>query len=111
MKKVKVRIIDSIAGLADPKSKAELDAKYDKFSGDLRNKDKPPSAGTIKMLIEEKKKADRYGDPSIGFPKDWSFKPKDEVMIEESLAVKWEDAGICVILDQSEASASGKKNT
>lgn len=98
MSKVRVRIIDSIAGLADPKPKSVLDEKYKKFADGLRGKEKPPSEGTIRMLIDEKKKADRYGDPPMGFAKDWAFKPNDEPMVDEDLARKWEESGICVVI-------------
>lgn len=100
MKKLKVRILDSIAGLADPKPKADLDAKYAAKRENMnRSREKPFSEHFLNSVIEDMKKRDRYGEKPLGFPRDWSFKPGDEPLINEELARKWEDAGICVVIE------------
>jgi hypothetical protein len=99
MKKVKVKILDSIAGLADPKPTAELDKKYsDKITQMNRQRKNPFSAAFIEELVTDWKKSDRYGEQPLGFRRDWSFKPDQEAMISAELAEKWEEAGLCMIL-------------
>lgn len=99
--KKKVKITESIAGLADPKSREELDQKYIAHRQKLLAVEKPPSAHTVSTIIDEMKKRDRFGEKAIGFTRDWSFKPGDEVFINAELADKWEAAGICQILEDT----------
>jgi hypothetical protein len=98
MKKIAVEILDSIAGVADPKPRTELDAKYQAKRQSLRSKEHPVSDATIDSIIDDMKKRDRYGERPLGFKRDWSFKPGDKVSIDEGLAANWEDAGICRIV-------------
>lgn len=104
--KVRVKMIDSIAGLADPKPRATLDEKYKKMQADMRGRrPKPVPEIVIEQTLEETKKRDRYGEAEIGFPRDWSFKPDQEVLINADLARKWEEVGLCVILQDSKKAA------
>lgn len=103
--KVKVRFMESIAVLADPKTEDLLNQKYEDFARQLQLKEKPPSAGTIKYLIDQKKKADRYGEPQLGFARDMAWKPGEEGFISADLAAKWQDNGICIILDADKKAA------
>ena len=96
MPKVKVKILESIAGLADPDT-AKLDAKYETIRARLRGRDKPPTEQAIKLHIEEMKRLDRYAEKPLGFKKEWSFRPSVEVMIEAALAEKWIEADICAL--------------
>ncbi len=105
MRKVKVKFSEPIAVLGDPKPTAVLNEKYKKFADDLLAREKPPSASTIKYLIEQKKLADRYGEPMYGFARDMAWKAGDEAFINAELAEKWQDCGICMILED----APGKK--
>lgn len=105
MKKKRVKILESIAGLADPKPRAELDAKYSKFKAGLEAREKPPSKATIDFHVAEMKKRDRYGEPELGFKRDWAFRPDAEVTINADLADKWEESGICTILDDQKKAA------
>ena len=100
--KARVKILDSIAGLADADT-AKLDAKYALIERDLRGRDKPPTEKAIKERIAELKIADRYAEAPLGFKKDWSFKPGEEVLIEADLAKKWAAAEICQLLDEKKA--------
>jgi hypothetical protein len=96
--KKRVKIADSIAVLADPKPTAELDAKYAKHRDALLARDKPPSKATIDQEIKNLKLRDRYGEPAYGFKTDRGFKPDQEILIDATLAEKWEAVGMCVIL-------------
>lgn len=103
--KKRVKFLDSIAILADPKPTDVLEEKYrDMKAKMLARKPRPASAATIEEAINTTKLRDRYGEPSHGFARDMSFKPDQEALINADLAVKWEAAGICVILED----ASGK---
>lgn len=106
--RVKVKFAEPIAVLADPKPKDVLDQKYKTFEDNLKSREKPPSAGTIRALIEEKKLADRYSEKPLGFARDMAWKIGDEAMINEELARKWQDAGICNIVDETNGSKSSK---
>ena len=101
--KKKVKITESIAGMADPKPKSVLDQKYSEHTAKLKAVEKPPSIHTINQVIDDMKKRDRYGEPMLGFPRDWSFKPGDEVLIDADLADKWQEAGICQFVEESAA--------
>jgi hypothetical protein len=101
--KKRVKMLESIAGLADPKLKADLEAKYQRIREANRQREKPFSDRTVENQIAELKKRDRYGEPPLGFPRDWSFKPGDEVLINAELAEKWEDLGLCVVIGDKKA--------
>jgi hypothetical protein len=101
--KKRVKMTESIAVMADPRPVAELDRKYETVRQNLLRKDKPPSRTSIEETINTLKKQDRYGEPILGFPRDRGFKPDQEALIDADLAVKWEIAGICVILEGSMA--------
>lgn len=105
MRKIKVKIIEPIAGLADPRPSAELDEKYRRHIESInKGRQVPFSAGYIADLIGRFKARDRYGEKCLGFPRDWAFKVGDEPMIDESLAKHWEAAGICLILEEQSSS-------
>ena len=102
MAKVRVKITDSFAVLADPRPKTELDAKYEAIRRKMIGREKPPSKATIDETINTLKKRDRYGEPMLGFVRDRGFRPDQEVLIDAVLARKWEDAGMCVVLEEAE---------
>jgi hypothetical protein len=93
--KTKVKILVSIAGLGDPEREA-LEKKYAAMRAWLEAKGR--SETFIEREIAEAKRLDRYDAPPSGFPRDWSYKPGEEVMIDAELARKWEAAGICTIV-------------
>jgi hypothetical protein len=100
--KTKVKILDSIAGLADPKPVELLDAKYQALRDGLRaRKPKPVPEHKIEETIAQTKLADRYSEPILGFARDWSFRPGEEVLIDATLAEKWATAEICDLIAQS----------
>lgn len=111
MKKIKVRIIEPIAGLADPRSTSELDEKYRRHVEAInKGRQVPFSRGYVDDLIGRFKAHDRYGEKPIGFPRDWVFKAGDEVYINPELAEKWQESGICLILSSvEEPTVTGKK--
>lgn len=99
MKKVKVKILDPIAGLADPKPTHVLDEKYKaKIAQMNKGRRVAYSKEFTDELIADMKAHDRYGEKILGFPRDFAFKTGDEVMINAELAEKWEEAGICTII-------------
>ena len=100
--KVRVKILDSIAGLADPDTE-KLNEKYEKIVSGLKGRDKPPTDKQIENHINEFKKSDRYHEKPLGFKKDWAFKPGDEAFVEESLAKRWAESEICTILRDEKA--------
>src|ERR1700722_5633668 len=100
--KVRVKILDAIAGLADP-DVARLDLKYGKLEAGLRAQEKPPQERAIRERIAVLKKSDRYDENPIGFKKDWAFKPGKEALIEEDLARKWADAEICALIERTKS--------
>lgn len=100
--KVRVRITDSFAILADPRPKAELDQKYENMRVNMRaRRPKPVSEPTIEETIRVTKLRDRYGEPILGFPRDRGFKPDQEMTLDSTLAEKWEADGKCSILEES----------
>jgi hypothetical protein len=106
VKKVKVKMLESIAGLADPRPRNELDEKYRKKIEQMnRGRQKPFSDEFTNNMLKDMKERDRYGEKPLGFPRDWSFKPGDEPMIEQSLAEKWEDGGVCLIVREEKKAA------
>lgn len=105
MKKRRVKILESISGLADPRSREDLDAKYKKLRESMEMQEKPPAPQAIEAVIAETKKRDRYGEVPIGFSKDWAFQPGDEAVIEVGLADKWEAAGLCVAIAEEKKAA------
>lgn len=99
--KVKVKILEPIAGLADPKPMADLDRKYEKKIAEMnRGREKELSKYFTDNLLAEWRKRDRYAEKPLGFPRDYAFKVGDEPMIDETLAKHWEDAGICMIVTE-----------
>lgn len=103
----RVKITDSFAIMADPRPRAELDAKYDKMRATMRaRRPKPVSEPTIEETIRVTKLRDRYGEPILGFPRDRGFKPDQEMSLDAALAEKWEADGKCVILDESKRAAA-----
>ena len=101
--KKRVRILTSIAGLADPDT-AALDKKYQKIADRMAARAAEANATlkpeTIKAVIADHKKADRYNDVKRGFKADFSFPPGAEVSLPASVADAWEEAGLCTILDE-----------
>jgi hypothetical protein len=99
--KKRVRILMSIAGLGDPDT-AALDRKYQKVADRMTERAANANATlkpqTIKAVIDEYKKQDRYSDVKRGFKSDFSFAPGAEVSIPAAVADAWEEAGICTIL-------------
>lgn len=108
--KKKVKFLDAMAGLADPKPKAALDAKYaqirEKMETPPEGSDKGASKHTIDAAITEAKKRDRYGDPAWGFARDFSFKVGDEAVIDAKLAEHWEAAGYCTVIEDATKKAA-----
>jgi hypothetical protein len=101
--KKRVKMLESIAGLADPRPQAVLEEKYSKLRIENKRREKPLSEFTIESRIDDLKKRDRYGEVSLGFPRDWSFKPGDEPLINAELAEKWEEGGLCVAVEGKKA--------
>jgi hypothetical protein len=102
--KIKVKMLDSIAGLADPKSTETLDAKYKTMIDGMKaRKPKAVPDTVMEETIAQTKLRDRYGETPLGFPRDWSFRPGEEVLIDAELARKWEAAGICVLVEAKAA--------
>lgn len=98
--KKRVKITDSFAILADPRPKAELDAKYEKMRATMKaRRPKPVSEPTIDETIRVTKLRDRYGEPMYGFSRDRGFKPDQEMLLDAELAAKWEADGKCIILE------------
>jgi hypothetical protein len=93
--KTKVKMLQSIAGLGDPDREA-LEKKYAAMRA--WHEAKRRSESFIEREIAEAKRLDRYDAPPSGFPRDWSYKPGDEPMIDAHLAKNWEAAGNCTIL-------------
>jgi len=105
--KSKVKMLDSIAGLADPKPTETLDEKYATMLRTMRARTpKPVPEAVIKETIAQTKLRDRYGEPMLGFPRDFSFRANEEVLIDAALAKKWEAAGMCIILDEAKTKAA-----
>lgn len=110
MKKKLIKILESIAGLADPKPKADLDEKYRKAiaSTNLARTNagaREMTASHAEAFIADMKARDRYGEKPLGFPRDWSFRPGDTVEVNAELADKWIEVGLCVpvtVKDKSE---------
>lgn len=102
MNKKRVKFMESIAGLADPKPVSVLDEKYDKMRDQMRRpaqgREKGVSEYTINTVIAETKLRDRYGEKQVGFARDYSFKPGDEASIDAELADKWDALGLLTIL-------------
>jgi hypothetical protein len=101
MKKTRVKILQSVAGLGDPKSVEELDAEYAKVRAQLSAKTRKPaplSDAKIDEIITRQKQLDRYGKAGMGFQRDFSFRPDQEALIDAELAAKWQESGICIIL-------------
>lgn len=107
--KKRVKFLESIAGLADPDTKA-LDRKYEEVTSRAKAKaaeqNRELKAITITSQINAYKAADRYNDVKRGFQKDFSFRPGQEASIPESVALVWEEAGICNILDEPKSKAA-----
>jgi hypothetical protein len=106
VKKVKVKILDSVAGLADPQPTASLDAKYDMLRLQWRSRERPPSESSIEAMIGQYKQLDRYGQTPTGMKRDWSFRLGEIVLIPLDLAKKWEECGLCeLVADVATAAA------
>lgn len=107
--KKKVKMLESIAGLADP-DRDKLDREYAQImerarvKADAEGREFKP--GPVKLLIEERKKNDRYNDVIRGFKKDFAFKPGEEVLIPAAIAAAWEEAGLCVIIEDHKKAAA-----
>jgi hypothetical protein len=98
MKKTRVKFLDSIAGLGDPKPVEVLDGEYAKVRAEFKARKPPMSDARIAEIIERRKAADRYGAAGMGFARDFSFKPDQEALIPAELARAWEEAGVCLVL-------------
>jgi len=102
-KKVQVKFLESVAVLADPKPKAELDAKYDVYRFQMTRRPKPRSPEQIEASVEEMKRADRYGEPCYGFPRDRNFRPGELASLPEGIALAWEKCGYCELTGEQVA--------
>ena len=100
-KRVRVKMLESVAGLKDPDREA-LDRKYKGIVADYEaralknNREVKPHL--VKALIDEHKRQDRYDDVCRGFKRDFAFAPGSEPSIPIEVAQKWEEAGLCTIL-------------
>ncbi len=103
--KKKVRMLDSVAGLGDPRPVEDLDQKYQAIRDRNKAAERPLTERTIENQIATMKLRDRYAEKPLGFKRDWSFKVDQEAMIPADLAAKWEDAGLCVILTEEKKAA------
>ena len=108
----KVKFLQSIAGLGDMQPE-QAARKYARIERDLRSVMKKDSAGNsiqvnteenIRATIDREKAKDAL-EPHRGFKQDYSFKAGDEVMIESTVADKWEAAGICTVIIEKSSGA------
>ncbi|HLK64730.1 MAG TPA: hypothetical protein VKU19_14895 [Bryobacteraceae bacterium] len=102
IKRVRVKFLDSIAGLRDPRPE-ELEARYKRLGADMARQRRPDglgasySASAIAQAIEEERRRDAAAVP-LGFTKDWCFKMGEEGLVNQVIAEEWEAAGICIII-------------
>lgn len=114
MKKVKVKILQSVAGTGDP-SPEELHRKYVTMAKNLTqislNAQKMGKRGKsdeeINDLVEAEKRSDARIPRVSGFTHQFSFKPGETALIDSTLAEKWQESGICLIEDEP----TGKSKT
>ncbi len=113
--KKKVTLLVSIAGTGDP-SPASLASKYARMASTLAQQSvaaqsagKPgKSPEDIAALVDAERRKDARIPRLAGFDHEFSFKPKDVAFIDAALAVKWQEAGICIIEDDAPATRSAK---
>jgi hypothetical protein len=96
--KVKVVFRMSVAGCGDPNT-ARLDEEYEAIA--RRHKAMGASAKYTALVIDERKRLDRYDAKATGFAADFSFRLDDVAEIPEDVADKWQRSGICKILTES----------
>jgi len=100
IKRVRVKFLDSMAGLRDP-TPAILAAKYAKLEEALRaeKNGKLPlyKDHEVRARVDAAKAADDAVIPA-GFAKDWSFKPGEEASVNAAIAEHWEAAGQVTVL-------------
>ena len=107
MKKVKLKILHSIAGTGDP-SAAELSQKYANMAKTLKQQSmaaqgagkRGKSDEEIEELVDAEKRRDSKIPRVSGFTGAFSFKPGDTPVIDASLAAKWAESGICIVEEE-----------
>jgi hypothetical protein len=108
VEKVRVRFIESIAGLKDPLPREVLDEKYAKIRFQMENpvdRKKPFREDEILATIERLRKDDRYAEAAYGFLRDYSFRPGEIFLIAKDIADKWIAGGICELAADQPAMA------
>jgi hypothetical protein len=108
MKKVKVKILQSVAGAGDP-SPASLQRKYETMAQTMTQQSvqaqtagkRGKSAEEIDALVDAERRADAKIPRVAGFDHVFSFKPGDTPLIPADLAAKWQESGICLIEEES----------
>jgi hypothetical protein len=110
--KVKVTILQSVAGTGDP-SPADLKRKYELMTVTMTQHSltaqKAGKQGRtdeeIAAIVETERRKDARTPRLAGFDHEFSFKPKDVALIDADLAEKWQDAGICIIEESAKKAA------
>lgn len=102
LKRVRVKFLDSIAGLRDPSQQA-LEAKYTSMAEGLaaekQGKVQRHTPAAIKTLVDVERRKDE-AVIRVGFTKDWAFKTGDETSVNEEIARHWEEQGLAVVLSE-----------
>jgi hypothetical protein len=104
VKKVKVKILQSVGGTGDP-SAAELSQKYLTMAKTMKQQSiaaqgagkRGKSDEEIDELVDAEKRRDAKIPRVSGFTGAFSFKPGDTPLIDASLAAKWQESGICIV--------------
>jgi len=103
--RVRVKFLDSIAGLRDP-IQAALETKYKKLEESMSAEKNGKVQAHSKVQIAAAVDAARRSDEAVirtGFVKDWSYKPGEEALVSVAIAKAWEEAGIVSIITQQAA--------
>jgi hypothetical protein len=103
---VLVRFLEAVSVIADPRPKALLDARYNVYRHRASTQARPRSHESIEASIAAMKKADRYGEPMLGFPRTRTFKPGNLVAIPDEIAEKWQRCGYCEPLETASSMAA-----
>jgi hypothetical protein len=102
VEKLKVRFLQSIAGLADPAPREVLDARYAQRRRTLESDERRRSPEYIDKVIEALKRGDRYGDVRRGFTMPFAYKQGDIASIPAEIARNWVASEICEFVGDAE---------